>query len=190
MDISPPGCGIREAISRVSHILNLSEVLFMRISTNGFPTTLLGAGLIVMLAVVCGIAGAIPGQSAGHDSTGKTGKNTNSVSRGEYIVNDVAVCSQCHTPRDSEGQFIRSRWLEGSPVWFQPAAPQKNWPLQAPRLAGSMPASEAAMVRLLTTGVWTNGEELRPPMPQFRMSREDAEAVVAYLKSLNPEAQH
>jgi mono/diheme cytochrome c family protein len=41
------------------------------------------------------------------------------------------------------------------------------------------------MVKLLTTGIWTSGEHLRPPMPQFRLSPEDAEAVVAYLKSLN-----
>jgi hypothetical protein len=27
---------------------------------------------------------------------------------------------------------------------------------------------------------------LRPPMPVFHMSTEDAEAVVAYLRSLNP----
>jgi len=41
------------------------------------------------------------------------------------------------------------------------------------------------MVKLLTTGIWTTGTRLRPPMPQFRMEQSDAEAVVAYLKSLN-----
>jgi hypothetical protein len=40
------------------------------------------------------------------------------------------------------------------------------------------------MVKLLTTGIWTNGNRLRFPMPQFRMERGDAEAVVAYLKSV------
>jgi mono/diheme cytochrome c family protein len=44
------------------------------------------------------------------------------------------------------------------------------------------------MIRLLTTGVWTDGNHLRPPMPQFRMSREDAAAVVAYLRALTPRA--
>jgi len=37
---------------------------------------------------------------------------------------------------------------------------------------------------LLTTSVWRNGKTPRPPMPRFHMTREDAEAVVAYLKSL------
>jgi hypothetical protein len=40
------------------------------------------------------------------------------------------------------------------------------------------------MVKLLTTGIWTNGNRLRYPMPQFRMDKADAEAVVAYLKSV------
>jgi hypothetical protein len=30
---------------------------------------------------------------------------------------------------------------------------------------------------------------LRPPMPQFRMTRQDAEAVVAYLKTVKPAAK-
>jgi hypothetical protein len=42
------------------------------------------------------------------------------------------------------------------------------------------------MVKLLTTGIWTTGDRLRSPMPQFRMERSDAEAVIAYLKSLVP----
>jgi len=37
---------------------------------------------------------------------------------------------------------------------------------------------------LLTTGVWITGKPLRDPMPKFHMAPADAEAVVAYLKSL------
>jgi hypothetical protein len=43
------------------------------------------------------------------------------------------------------------------------------------------------MIKLLTTGIWNTGNRLRLPMPQFRMDRSDAEAVVAYLKSLTPQ---
>jgi hypothetical protein len=43
------------------------------------------------------------------------------------------------------------------------------------------------MIKLLTTGIWTTGNRLLLPMPQFRMERGDAEAVLAYLKSLTPE---
>lgn len=116
----------------------------------------------------------------------KNNANSALVSRGRYIVEDVAVCSQCHTPRNSAGDLERSQWLEGAPVWLLPARPIGDWPLQAPRIAGSPGGSDADVIRLLTTGVWRDGRRLRPPMPQFRMSREDAESVVAYLRSLTP----
>jgi mono/diheme cytochrome c family protein len=109
------------------------------------------------------------------------------IARGKYIVEAVAVCGQCHTPRDAKGSLDRTRWLQGSPVPWLPAKPDQNWPLSAPRIGGTPPASDADMIKLLTTGIWTTGNPLRLPMPQFRMDRSDAEAVVAYLKSLTPQ---
>jgi mono/diheme cytochrome c family protein len=115
---------------------------------------------------------------------GKDDKQSALVARGKYIADDVAVCSQCHTPRDGQGNLDRSKWLEGAPVWLQSARPVQDWPLQAPRIAGDPPGTDAEMITLLTTGIWRDGKTLRPPMPQFRMSADDARAVVAYLKTL------
>jgi mono/diheme cytochrome c family protein len=106
------------------------------------------------------------------------------VARGRYIVEDVAMCGTCHTPRLANGQLDRSRWLAGAPVPYLPAQPIADWPINAPRLAGSPPATNAGMITLLTTAVWTDGKPLRDPMPKFHMTRADAEAVVAYLRSL------
>ncbi len=106
------------------------------------------------------------------------------VARGKYIVEDVAMCGTCHTPRFSNGELDRSRWLAGASVPYLPAQPTSNWPIQAPRIAGRPPATDAQMITLLTTAVWTNGEPLKDPMPKFHMTRADAEAVLAYLKSL------
>ena len=110
-----------------------------------------------------------------------------SVARGKYLVESVAMCGVCHTPRDSNGNPDRSRWLQGGPLPWVPAKPTSDWPLNAPRIGGTPPANDADMIKLLTTGVWTTGDHLRFPMPQFRMERSDAEAVVAYLKSLTPQ---
>lgn len=107
------------------------------------------------------------------------------LARGKYIVEGVAMCSQCHTPHDNAGSPDRGKWLQGAPVWLMPAMPISDWPLKAPRLAGLLPGSDADVITLLTTGVWRDGRRPRPPMPQFRMSRADAEAVAAYLKSLS-----
>jgi mono/diheme cytochrome c family protein len=108
------------------------------------------------------------------------------VARGQYIVEGVAMCGMCHTPRTDSGEIDRAHWLDGASLWLLPARPTGAWPLKAPRLAGSPAASDDELVRLLTTGVWKDGSRLRAPMPQFRMSPEDAEAVVAYLRSLTP----
>jgi mono/diheme cytochrome c family protein len=107
-----------------------------------------------------------------------------SVQRGKYIVEGVARCGQCHTPRDGNGNPETTHALQGAPVWLKSAESSENWPLVAPRIAGTLPGSDAEMVRLLTTGIWQDGQYLRPPMPKFRMSQEDAKAVVAYLKSI------
>src|ERR1700692_3780996 len=110
--------------------------------------------------------------------------STGNVARGKYIVESVAVCGQCHTPRDSEGNPDRSRWLQGSSLPFAPSKPDPDWPISAPRIGGNSPANDADMVKLLTTGIWTTGGRLRFPMPRFRLEPKDAEAVVAYLKSV------
>ena len=114
----------------------------------------------------------------------KSGSNESRITRGKYIVEGVAMCGMCHTPRTDSGEIDSGHWLDGASVWLLPAHPTENWPLKAPRIAGTPPASDEEMVRLLTTGIWKDGTHLRPPMPQFRMSREDAESVVAYLRSL------
>jgi mono/diheme cytochrome c family protein len=106
------------------------------------------------------------------------------VARGKYIVEDVAMCGTCHTPRLPNGQLDRSRWLAGAPVPYLPAQPTSDWPILAPRLAGAPPATDVGMITLLTTAVWTSGQPLKDPMPKFHMTPADAQAVVAYLKAL------
>jgi mono/diheme cytochrome c family protein len=110
---------------------------------------------------------------------------TGNVERGRYIVEDVAYCTNCHTPRMAGGEFDRSHWLQGGPLFWQPAQNLPNFPQQVPRIGGAIPATDAQMVTLLTTGLWTDGKPLRQPMPLFHMTKEDAEAVVAYLKTIS-----
>jgi mono/diheme cytochrome c family protein len=126
-------------------------------------------------------------------SSQKAGRNTadNAVhasdglaARGKYIVEGLSRCGQCHTPREMNGAADRNHELQGASVWLKSAEPVEDWPLQAPRIAGIPPGTDAEMIKLLTTGIWRDGKPLREPMPQFRMTESDAEAVVAYLKSL------
>jgi mono/diheme cytochrome c family protein len=136
------------------------------------------ASAIVLCVGFC-LAQNAPASSGGSRQTAE-------IARGKYLVEGVARCGQCHTPRDENGNPDRNHWLEGAAVWLKPAEPTTDWPLKAPRLAGTLPSSDADMIHLLTTGIWRNGQPLRQPMPQFHMSREDAQSVVAYLRSLSP----
>ena len=106
--------------------------------------------------------------------------------RGRYLVRGVAMCNDCHTPRDEKGEFDLRRELHGAALTFEPAV-EMPWAPAAPPIAG-LPKGwgEAALVKLLATGQGPEGHPLSPPMPQYRMSREDAEAVVAYIRSLSP----
>ena len=145
----------------------------------------LRAALLITLfsLACCSVISAQTHKSAANGATESGGE----VARGKYLVEGVAMCGECHTPRDSSGNLDRSRWLQGAPVRWAPAdGAMSNWPLIAPRIGGNPPASDADMVKLLTTGNWTTGKPLRFPMMPFRMSEADAKAVVAYLKSVTP----
>jgi hypothetical protein len=118
----------------------------------------------------------------------KAAKSTGSaklIARGKYIVEGVAGCGYCHTPHDKNGDPDRTKWLAGGPVFYQPAQRVAGWPITAPRLAGLPPGSDAEMITLLTTSISRSGRPLRAPMPRFLMTRSDAEAVVADLRSLS-----
>jgi mono/diheme cytochrome c family protein len=139
--------------------------------------------MLLALALLTGLY--VAAQSGAGERPAKSGTSTN-VTRGKYIVEDVAMCGQCHTPRNDNGELDRSKWLEGASLWLQPSRPTTDWPLKAPRIGGNPSGTDADLIKLLTTGVWQDNKTLRPPMPPFRMTQEDAEAVVAYLRSLSP----
>jgi mono/diheme cytochrome c family protein len=115
---------------------------------------------------------------------GQTKTNSALIERGRYIVENVAMCERCHTQRDGQGNPDRDHWLMGGPTQTQPTYTSPNWATVEPRIAGTPPGTDAEFIRLLTTGISRTGKPPNLPMPPFRMTRDDAEAVLAYLKSL------
>ncbi|MBC5804625.1 MAG: c-type cytochrome [Candidatus Eremiobacter antarcticus] len=93
------------------------------------------------------------------------------VSRGRYLTNDGVKCVDCHGAR-----------LQGMQLGFmRPGMPIAYY---APKIAGLPMLSQPAAVRFFQTGLLPGGGRARPPMPQFRFSRSDAQAITAYLRSL------
>src|ERR1700760_4141869 len=111
------------------------------------------------------------------------------IERGRYIVEEVAKCPECHTPRNSQGELRGDAWLSGAPVWIRPVAPIQNWADHVPALAGWPSFTEGQGERILEKGTGPGGEKLRPPMHIYHMKHEDAKAIIAYLKSLPRSSQ-
>lgn len=108
------------------------------------------------------------------------------VVRGRYLVENVGMCADCHTPRGAMGQLDLARPLAGAPVDFRPTQPVPDWAEEAPAIAGPLARgwTRAQMVVFLKTGERPDGTFARAPMPMVRLTQEDAEAVTAYLSSL------
>ena len=106
------------------------------------------------------------------------------VARGKYLVEHVAMCADCHTPRNERGEVEQAKWLWGAPLGFKNTVPMPRFALVAPPLAGLEGWTEQQAVTYLTTGKTRGSMPAAPPMPEYRMSKADAGAVVAYLKSL------
>jgi mono/diheme cytochrome c family protein len=123
--------------------------------------------------------GRLPARAQSKESGGQS-----QIERGRYIVENVAMCELCHTPRDENGNPDKGRWLKGGPAQLRPSYPSPYWALVEPKIGGGPPGTDAEFIRLLTTGISRTGSPPNPPMPPFRMTRPDAEAVLAYLKSL------
>lgn len=110
---------------------------------------------------------------------------TTAVARGEYLATSVAHCIQCHSPHDREGNLLRDQLFEGQAMPFTSPYPDgPRWAPRAPAIKRLPGWSTEEFVNLLTTGKRLNGKRPSSPMPQFRLSRQDAEALAAYLKSL------
>lgn len=110
------------------------------------------------------------------------------IEYGRYIAEEVGKCQMCHSPRTETGQLDRERWMKGAVLDFAPIKPVEGWHKTSPDITSGGRLwerwGEAAMVKFMTTGLTPKGEASDPPMPAYKMKQEDAEALVAYLKTL------
>jgi hypothetical protein len=112
----------------------------------------------------------------------------NLIARGKYLVEEVAMCQECHTPRDDSGLLDRRQWLKGGPVFLRPAVAVHDWAERVPAIAG-LPGwhSDGDVIYFLENGQRKTGEIPRPPMKRYHLRHPDAVAIVVYLRSLATE---
>lgn len=106
------------------------------------------------------------------------------IERGKYLVHRVAMCVECHSPRNAQGDLVPGRHLQGGTIPLESPYSNQRWAFRAPKLAG-LPSGWSApkLVRFLMEGD-PDPNFPRGPMPPYRFNREDAQAIVAYLASL------
>jgi hypothetical protein len=119
------------------------------------------------------------------DESATTTLPPGNIAHGRYLAEHVAMCIECHSRRDAQGNIIESEAFLGGPI---PVAPPgaNDWANRAPRNRGLPGYTDEQALRLLTEGaIGRDGKQLRLPMPRFRMTRQDAADVIAFLRSLS-----
>lgn len=135
-------------------------------------------GVLLAATMLAGVIGAGPG------------KADDQVARGKYLVT-IMGCGDCHTPGALLGKPDMAHMLSGSDVGFdvpglgvfvgRNLTPDKETGL------GNWSADE--IVTAFTTGKRPDGRILSPAMPWENfgtLTKADAQAIAAFLKSLPP----
>ena len=110
------------------------------------------------------------------------------LQRGKYLVEDVARCQECHSPKIETGEFDKSKWLKGTKLDTAPIAPIQGWHASSPDITSTSALfqrwGQDGLIKFLETAKNPRGGKAGPPMPAYMLQHDDADAIVAYLKSL------
>lgn len=107
---------------------------------------------------------------------------TPELERGRYIVEALAHCTECHTPRNALGGLDRARWLAG--------APSPDGKGKVPNITpAKLTWSEGEIFDYLTTGFTPEFDSVGGHMAHVvdnmaKLPEADVRAVVAYLKAV------
>lgn len=119
----------------------------------------------------------------------KTPATRNQVTYGEYLAN-IAHCMDCHTPRNDKGMSLHDKLGAGGMVFKGPWGESVSRNL-TPHATGLKDWSYAQIAKAIREGVDRGGQHYKPPMAyDFYKTINDADmrALIAYLRSLKPQA--
>jgi mono/diheme cytochrome c family protein len=110
------------------------------------------------------------------------------LDRGSYLVNGIANCGNCHSPRQAGGTLSGPALSGGNAIFALGVTAYP--PNLTPDLETGLGRwTEEQIVTALREGRTPTGDVLRPPMPipLYRgISDRDARAIAVYLRSLAP----
>jgi mono/diheme cytochrome c family protein len=110
--------------------------------------------------------------------------DTPELQRGRYLVEALAHCAECHTPRDWTGGLDRSRWMQG--------APNPSGKGTIPALSPDKLTWDAAEIAYyLETGFTPDydsagGQMAKVVTNMAKLTPQDRMAIATYIKALPP----
>jgi len=108
--------------------------------------------------------------------------------RGDYLVNSIMACGNCHTPQGPGGP-VMDKHLSGGIRFDEPPFDVTASNITPDKTTGIGAWSDAELKRGLVEGVRPSGVSLAPIMPNAFykiLTPGDLNAVVAYLKTVKP----
>jgi mono/diheme cytochrome c family protein len=114
--------------------------------------------------------------------------------RGDYLVNTIMACGNCHSPRDANGQMIKEKAFSGGQTFNTPAFIATAPNITPDRETGIGSWSDAEIKHALVEGMRPNhgrlaGVPLAAIMPANfykALLPDDLDAIVAYLRTVQP----
>ena len=145
----------------------------------GLPTVL-RAGFLLVVGAGVSLA------SIAEMKTDRPVPSAVKIERGRYLANNVAMCVVCHSPQEAieEQSSLEHALFTGGTIGVEQPSWSETWSVSPPNLRILADTDPKRIYSVLTQGVRPDGTDPDNPMPPFRMTPADADAVVAYLRSL------
>lgn len=113
---------------------------------------------------------------------------TDLVKRGDYLVNGILTCGNCHTPKGPTGD-IMDKAFSGGLSWDEPPFKVTAPNITPDKDTGIGTWTDEQIKTVLRTGIRPNGVHVAMIMPTgfyHIITDRDLDAVVAYLRTLKP----
>jgi mono/diheme cytochrome c family protein len=110
------------------------------------------------------------------------------IKRGDYLVNGILTCGNCHTPKGPQGDIMDKAFsggLEFDEPPFKVTAPN----ITQDKQTGIGDYTDAELKKVLRKGIKRNGVPVAMIMPSGFyeiMTERDLDAIIAYLRTIKP----
>jgi mono/diheme cytochrome c family protein len=119
---------------------------------------------------------------------GSARADTDLVKRGDYLVNGILTCGNCHSPKGPTGD-IKEKAFSGGLSWDEPPFKVTAPNITQDKETGIGDYTDAELKQVLRKGIKRNGVPVAMVMPSGFyevMIDRDLVAVIAYLRTIKP----